>query len=224
MPSQEKANQAPGVQVTHQRAALAMAAITSALAVGAAVRLAADLAQPAYIMPVWVVVVAAICVVPTVIGGAFAARSGRVTPWLAPLGVSILLVAGLELFIFIVPIALILIALVILRAVRRGERLVPWTLSVGAPGLLLTIGLVPLFLLIFLGSPVVACTPDGSSSAVPVWEWFAGGDGYFGSVSGSASASSGSTISTGTETFGGTTYAWVCDGSTVTHFTTQPPS
>lgn len=221
MPSQEKVHQAPTVQVARKPAALAMAAITSALAVGAAVRLAIELAQPAYIMPVWVVVVAAICVVPTVIGGAVAARSGRVTPWLAPLGVIFLLVGSLELFIFIVPIALILIALIVLRAVRRREGLVPWTLNVGAPGLLLTIGLVPLFLLIFLGSPVVACTSDGSSSAVPVWEWFASGNGYFGGVSGFASGSSGSTISTGTETFGGTTYAWVCDGGTVTHFTTH---
>jgi hypothetical protein len=199
-----------------------MAAITTALAVFAAVVLATDLAQPAYIMPVWVVVVAAICVVPTVIGGAIAARSGRVAPWLAPVEVTVLLVASLELFIFVIPIALIVLALLILRAVRRAEGLKPWTLSVGAPGLLLTIGLVPLFLLIFLGSPVVACSAGGTSSAVPVWAWFGGGGGFSGSVSGSASGSSDSTVSSGTETFGGTTYAWVCDGSTVTHFTTHP--
>ena len=126
-----------------------MAATTSALALVAAGSLATELVQPAYIMPMWVVVIAAICVVPTVIGGAAAARSGRVTAWLAPLGVSLLLVASLELFIFVIPIAIIVIALLILRAVRRAEGPTQWTLSVGAPGLLLTIGLVPLFLLIF---------------------------------------------------------------------------
>lgn len=199
-----------------------MAAITSALAVVAAGVLATDLAQPAYIMPVWVVVVAAICVVSTVIGGAAAARSGRVTPWLAPVVVSVLLVASLELLIFVIPIALIVLTLVILRVVRRAEGLMPWTRSVGAPGLLLTIGLVPLFLLILLGSPVVACSPGGTSSAIPVWAWFGSGGGFSGSVSGSALGSSDSTVSSGTETFGGTTYVWVCDDSTVTHFTTLP--
>jgi hypothetical protein len=222
MTSQVKVHQGPAGQVTHHRAALAMAVITSALAVLWAWDLTTDFGQPAYIMPIWVVVVAWLCEIPTVIGGAVAARSGRVTPALAPLGVSVLLVASLELFVFVIPIAVIVIALLILRAMRRAERLVPWTLSVGVPGLLLTIGLVPLFLLVFLGRPVVACTPGGGSSAIPIWEWFSSDSGFFGTVSGSSSGSSDGAVSTGTETVGGTTYAWVCDGSTVTHFTTNP--
>jgi hypothetical protein len=75
-----------------------MAVSTSALAVLAAVVLATDLTKPAFIMPIWVAVVAAICVVPAVIGGAVAVRRGLITPWVAPAAVSVLAVASLELF------------------------------------------------------------------------------------------------------------------------------
>jgi hypothetical protein len=217
-PPPEVASQDPVVQSTHRRAAVALTVSTSALAVLAAVVLATELSQPAYVMPVWVVVVAAICVALTVIGGAAAAARGRVTPWLAPAVTGVLAVASLELFIITVPLALILLVLVTVRAVRRVSGRIPGDQSVGAPGFLLTVGLVPLSLLIFLGSPIIECTVGGGSSALPVWAWF--GDGGSGS-SGSFASGSDLSVSSGTETSGGTAYSWVCHGSMVVQFTTH---
>src|SRR4029077_10487741 len=128
--------------------------------------------QPAYIMPIWVVALAAICVVLTVIGGGIAVRRRRVTPWLAPLVTGVLLVASLELFVITVPLLLLLLVVTSVRAVRRGLGRIPVDQSVGALGSLLTAGMVPLFLLIFLGGPVVQCIPGGASSGIPVWAWF----------------------------------------------------
>lgn len=200
---------------------VALAASTTALAALAAVVLGTKSRQPAYIMPIWVVAVAAICVALTVIGGAIAVRRGRITPWLAPAVTGVLLVASLELFVITVPLLLILLILISVRAVRRGLGRIPADQSVGAPGLLLTIGLVPLFLLIFLGGPVVECMSGGSSSAIPVWAWFANGAGVSVSVSGSGSGSSNSSVTTGTESANGATYSWVCNGSNVVRFTTK---
>lgn len=210
----------PGVGASHRRAAVALAVSTSALALLAAVVLTSELMQPAYIMPVWVVVVAAICVVLTVTGGVAAARHARLTPWLAPVITGVLLLGSLELFILIVPLALLLLMLVTVRSVRRGLGRIPAVQSVGAPGLLLTLGLVPLALLILLGHPVIACSPGGGSSAVPIWAWFGNGA-TGGSISGSGSSSSDASASSGNETVGGTTYSWVCDGSTVVQFATH---
>lgn len=200
---------------------VALAASTTALAALAAVVLGTESRQPAYIMPIWVVAVAAICVALTVIGGAIAVRRGRITPWLAPAVTGVLLVASFELFVITVPLLLILLILISVRAVRRELGRIPADQSVGAPGLLLTIGLVPLFLLIFLGGPVVECMSGGSSSAIPVWAWFANGAGVSVSVSGSGSGSSNSSVTTGTESANGATYSWVCNGSNVVRFTTK---
>src|ERR1017187_2994329 len=214
----ERVTQDPVVPQGQGRAAVLFAVITSALAVRAAVLLATELSRPAYIMPGWVVVVAAICVVLTMIGGAAAARRRRITPWLAPVITTVLLLASLEVFIVAVPLALILLVLIAARALRRILGRIPFDQTVGAPGLLLTVGLVPLFLLIFLGRPVVECTPGGVSSSIPVWAWF-GNSVIGGPVSGSASGSSDSIVSRGTETVGGTTYSWICRDSTVVQFT-----
>jgi hypothetical protein len=208
----------PVVQSTHRRAAVALAVSTSALAVLAAVVIATELSQPAYVMPIWVVVVAAICVVLTVIGGAAAARRRRVTPWLAPVVTGVLAVASLELFILTVPLALILLVLVTVRAVRRASGRIPGDQSVGAPGFLLTVGLVPLLLLIFLGRPIIECTVGGGSSALPLWASFGNGGG---SSSGNSVSGSDLSVSSGTETVGGTAYSWVCHDSTVVQFTTH---
>ena len=200
---------------------VALAASTTALAALAAVVLGTESRQPAYIMPIWVVAVAAICVALTVIGGAIAVRRGRITPWLAPAVTGVLPWRVFELFVITVPLLLILLILISVRAVRRDLGRIPADQSVGAPGLLLTIGLVPLFLLIFLGGPVVECMSGGSSSAIPVWAWFANGAGVSVSVSGSGSGSSNSSVTTGTESANGATYSWVCNGSNVVRFTTK---
>lgn len=200
---------------------VALAASTSALAAVAAVVIGTESRQPAYIMPIWVVAVAAVCVVLTVIGGAVAVRRRRVSPWLAPAVTGVLIVASLELFVITIPLLLILLILISVRAVRRGLGRISADQSVGAPGFLLTIGLVPLFLLIFLGDPIVECMSGGSSSGIPVWAWFANGAGVSGSVSGSGSGSSNSSVTTGTETANGATYSWVCNGSNVEQFTTK---
>lgn len=193
---------------------------TSAVAVFAAVTLGIRFTHPAYIMPLWVVVIAGTCVVPTAVGGLIAVRRGRAAAWLAPALVSALAVASLELFVFVIPIAVILLLLFIVRARRLASTRGPGERGAGIPGVLLTIGLVPLFLLIFLGSPVVACTADGESSASPIWAWFGGDGSVLSGESGSSSGSSDSSVSTGTETVGATTFSWVCKESTVVRFTT----
>lgn len=209
------------VQSTHRRAALALAAGTSALAILATVVLVADSSEPAYIMPAWVIVVAAVCVALTVVGSAAAVRRGHVTPWMAPAAITVLAVACLEGIVLLVPIALIVLVLTSSGAMRRVSRRIPWDRRVGTAGVLLTLGLVPLFLLIFLGRPVVACSAGGGSNAIPIWAWYGDSSGFSVSTTGSAPGSAGSTVGTGTATVGATTYSWVCDGSTVTHFTTH---
>jgi hypothetical protein len=138
---------------------------------------------------------------------------------MAPAMTSALLVATLEAFFFVILMALLLLGLVIVRAARLSRGWMPRA-DAAFPGFLLTVGLVPLFLLMFLGRPVVECTTDGGSSAIPIWAWFGSG-GIPSSVSGSSSQSLENSVSTGTETVGATTYSWVCNGSTVTHFTTH---
>jgi hypothetical protein len=182
-----RVTQPPSPQASHPQPATVMAVGTSLVAVLAAVALATRFAQPAYVMPIWVVVVAGVCVVPTVIGGVVGAQRGRVTAWVAPAVAACVAVASLELLIFIIPILIVLV----------------------------------LFLLIFLGSPVVACTTSGEANSAPLWTWLASGGGMTDSVSGSSASSSDSSVSTGTETIGATKYSWVCDGSTVVHFTTH---
>jgi hypothetical protein len=210
----------PVVRPSRRWPSVVLAVTTSALAVLAAVVLATEFSQPAYIMPIWVVVAAGICVALTVIGGAVAARRRRVSPWLAPVVVGVLLVASLELFIITIPLALMLLVLISVRSVRRVRSRIPADQRVGAPGVLLTVGLVPLFLLLFLGRPVIECTPGGGNSGIPVWVWLGNGVGSAGG-SASVSGSSDSNLSTGTETADGTTYAWVCHGSELVQFTTR---
>jgi hypothetical protein len=175
--------------------------------------------QPAYAMPVMVVVIAGLCVALIAIGGVLAMRARCVTPWLAPV-VAMALVFG-----FLVAGTLIVAPVVVL--VLLLSRYSPWTdrsarrrLSHGAAALL-TLGMVPLGLLA-MDRPVVECLPPGVSSSAPVWTWFGAG-----SVSGMTSmqsgglsnSSSGPQRSAGSITEGGMTYFYTCAGDRLSQFT-----
>jgi hypothetical protein len=79
-------------------------------------------------------------------------------------------------------------------------------------GLILTLGLVPLCLLVLLRGPVVDCMSNGVDGGSPIWAWLGSlGTGAGMSESGS-SMSSDLNQTTGSVTVGGTTYSYVCVG------------
>lgn len=204
-----------------------LAVATCTLAILDAVVLTVHWRQPAYVMPFSVVVIGCLCVALTLMGGVVAVRHGHPSAWLAPLATVVFLIGFLELFIFVVVPALVIGILVRLlvsnrRRLHKGdERAVatsPWGKR---SALLLTLGLVPLFLLALLGQPVVECSSSGESSSTPIWLWPGGfGSGSFsGSTSGGFSNTATPVETSGTATLGNTTYSYVCDGSHLVSFT-----
>jgi hypothetical protein len=175
--------------------------------------------QPAYAMPVMVVIVAALCVVLIAVGGGLALKARQLESWLAPVVVVALMFGFLEAGPFIV-VPLVLLLVLVSRQRPAGRRSAPRWQSLGAP-LLLTLGIVPLSWLA-LDRPVVECLANGVSSATPVWTWFGAG-----SVSGTSSESGGGGSSSssspqqssGSITAGGVTYAYTCDGARLVRFT-----
>jgi hypothetical protein len=175
--------------------------------------------QPAYAMPVVVVLIAGLCVVLIAAGGGLALKATQLEPWLAPVAVVALMFAFLEAGVFIV-VPLVLLLVLVSRRGPAARRSAPRWQSLGAP-VLLTLGIVPLSWLA-LDRPVVECLANGVSSATPVWTWFGGG-----SISGTSSESGGGGSSSssapqqtsGSITAGGVTYAYTCDGTRLVRFT-----
>jgi hypothetical protein len=174
--------------------------------------------QPAYAMPVVVVLIAGLCVVLIVAGGGLALKARRLEPWLAPVVVVALMFAFLEAGVFIVVPLVLLLVLVSRRGPAARRSALRWQ-SLGAP-VLLTLGIVPLSWLA-LDRPVVECLANGVSSATPVWTSFWGGSASGTSSesgSGSSSSSAPQQVS-GSITAGGVTYAYTCDGTRLVRFT-----
>jgi hypothetical protein len=174
--------------------------------------------QPAYAMPVMVVLIAALCVVLIAVGGGLALKARQLQPWLAPVVVLALMFGFLEAGPFIV-VPLVLLLVLVSRWGPAGRRSALRWQSLGAP-VLLTLGIVPLSWLA-LDRPVVECLANGVSSATPVWTWFGGGSrsGTSGESGGSSSSSSAPQQTSGSITTGGVTYAYTCDGTRLVHFT-----
>ena len=183
--------------------------------------------QPAYVMPFAVVVVGGLCAVLTVFGGAMAALRGQVNPWLAPL-LTLVFFYALTAFLVAGVLVILLAAVLLLLLVNRRSARVQvastrrWR---AGPALLLTLGLVPLSLLILLGGPVVECMPQGVETSTPIWSWTESpsGEGVSGAgvsgESGSASSSSSDlSRSSGSVTEGGTTYTYECLGTKLEQF------
>ena len=222
--SSAPASQPPAVgpRRTQRLAAGILALATSVLAVLLAIVLGIRWQQPAYVMPFAVVVVGVLCALLTAFGGAMAVLRGQVTPWLAPLVTLILIYGFLAIgVLFIVPTVLVLLLLVNRRPHRVQVNSTPSS-RVGT-ALLLTLGLVPLSLLVLLGGPVVECMPQGVESSTPIWTWLGnvaagGGASETGSDSSSSSAPS---QSSGSVIEGGTTYSFVCLGTKLVQFASQ---
>lgn len=197
-----------------------MGLATSALAIVFAILLGIWWGQPAYVMPFWVVLVGGICAVLTGIGSVLAARRRQVTPWLAPTVALTVLLGFLAAGVLVLPPLIVVLAL-LLVVKRRSPRL-----HMGTPrrqvsaGLILTLGLVPLCALVLLRGPVLECLPQGVGGGTPIWIWL----GSLGSGSGSGGSGSGPISypgpaeTYGRVTVGGTTYAFVCAGTTLVNF------
>jgi hypothetical protein len=173
--------------------------------------------QPAYAMPLMVVVVAAFCVVLIALGGVLALKAGQPTSWLAPVLV-LAVIFGFFLLGILVVIPLVLIMLVLLRDRPAGSTSASRWQRVGAP-LLLTLGIVPLTWL-SVDRAVVECSPNGVSLATPPWTLVGGGSGTYGQ-SGGPNFPSGPQKTSGSLTLGGVTYTFTCDGTRLVHFTSR---
>jgi hypothetical protein len=131
-----------------------LALCTSALAILLAILLGIWWRQPAYVMPFWVVLAGSLCAAMTGIGGVLATRRGQVTSWLAP---TVTLAALLGFLVAGVLVLLPVMVVLLLVANHQGHRVAAITQPrrrVSA-GLVLTLGLVPLCLLVLLRGPVV---------------------------------------------------------------------
>ena len=190
--------------------ALSVTAATAAIYV--TVILGAHQHQPVYGMPVTAVIVAGVCAGLTVIGGLLSIRSGRLTPWLAPVATAIILCGFLVAGTLIALPTIVLIVLLSRRTRSSRPREHAW-LNAGA-AVLLTLGLVPLALLALWDQPIVECFPGGVSMAPPIWTSFQSTSGH----SGASGSSSTNQQSSGAMTAGGVTYTFTCSGSHLVRF------
>jgi hypothetical protein len=187
---------------------------TSVVGVLAAANLLLEWRQPVYVMPAAVVVIGTVCALLTILGAFVAARRGLVSPWLAPLYVTLLLLSVLVLFILAIVPAVVVLILVLNRRARRPSAGMKPSRSL-LPALLLTLGLVPLFFLFLLGRPVVQCLDHGEEDGAPIWLGLGGGGSGSASISGPGT---GADQVTGTATIGSTTYSYVCSGTRLVQF------
>jgi hypothetical protein len=185
-----------------------------AFALGATTVLAQRWQQPAYAMPLAVVVVAGACTWLTVAGAALALRRREVArPWLTLLATLLFVWAFLLMFSYGPVVFIAAVVILVLRARLIDEQPVARRgLRIGA-GLLLSLGLVPLSVLAVIERPVVECTDGGTATSAPIWSSLGQQR-----VSGTASASSLSNVRTGTVTIDGTTYFYACAGDRLTTF------
>jgi hypothetical protein len=209
-----------GAGHAHQVLAGLLALCTTALAILLAILLGIWWRQPAYVMPFWVVLAGCLCAGLTGTGGVLATRRGQVTSWLAPT----VTLAALLGFLSVVGVLVLLPVMVVLLLVanHRGHRVpaIPQAKRRVSAGLVLTLGLVPLCLLVLLRGPVVDCTSDGVDEGSPIWMWL-GSLGTGAGIAGTASTSSDLNQTTGSITAGGTTYSFVCVGNKLAQFAKQ---
>jgi hypothetical protein len=209
-----------GATRVHQVAAGLLALCTSALAILLAVMLGIGWRQPAYVMPVWVVLAGCLCAALTAIGGVLATRRGQVTSWVAP---TVTLAALLGFLVAGTLVLLPVMVVLLLVANHRGRRVpaTPQPRRHVSAGLVLTLGLVPLCLLVLLRGPVVDCMPNGVDEGSPIWMWL-GSLGTGAGIAGTgSSASSDLNQTTGSVTAGGATYSFVCLGPRLAQFAKQ---
>jgi hypothetical protein len=209
-----------GARQAHQVLAGLLALCTSALAILLAILLGIWWRQPAFVMPFWVVLVGSLCAAMTGIGGVLATRRGQATSWLAP---TVTLAALLGFLAAGTLVLLPVIVVLLLVAKHRGRRVpgTPRPRRYVSAGLVLTLGLVPLCLLVLLGGAVVDCMSNGVGGVIPIWMWVGSFGTGAGMSGGGSSTSSDLNQTTGSVTAGGTTYSYVCVGPKLTQFAKQ---
>ena len=213
-----------GAGHAHQILAGLLAFCTTALAILLAILLGIWWRQPAYVMPFWVVLAGCLCAGLTGIGGVLATRRGQVTSWLAPTVTLAALLGFLEAGVLVLLPVMVVLLLV---ANHRGHRVpaIPQPTRRSSAGLVLTLGLVPLCLLVLLRGPVVDCTSDGVDEGSPIWMSLGSlgtGAGIAGTIAGTGSSTSADLDqTTGSITAGGTTYSFVCVGPKLAQFAKQ---
>jgi hypothetical protein len=204
----------------HQVPAGLLALCTTALAILLAILLGIWWRQPAYVMPFWVVLAGSVCAVLTGIGGVLATRRRQATSWLAPTVTLAAVLGFLSAGTLVLLPVIVVVLLVANHWGRRAPATPPSRRHVSA-GLILTLGLVPLCLLVLLGGPVVDCTSNGVAGGIPIWMWI-GSLGTGAGMSGSGSSTSSDlNQTTGSVTAGGTTYSYVCVGPKLAQFAKQ---
>jgi hypothetical protein len=216
------ASQPPTKGAGHAAQVLAalLALCTTALAILLAALLVIWWRQPAYVMPFWVVLAGCLCAGLTGIGGFLATRRGQVTSWLAP---TITLAALLGFLVAGTLVLLPVMVVLLLVANHRGHRVpaIPQPRRRVSAGLVLTLGLVPLCLLVLLRGPVVDCMSHGVDEGSPIWMWL-GSLGTGAGIAGTGSSTSADlNQTTGSVTAGGTTYSFVCVGPKLAQFAKQ---
>jgi hypothetical protein len=211
---------AKGARQAHQMLAGLLALCTSALAILLAILLGIWWRQPAYVMPFWVVLAGSLCAALTGIGGVLATRRGQATSWLAP---TVTLAALLGFLAAGTLVLLPVIVVLLLVANHRGRRVpaTPQSRRHVSAGLILTLGLVPLCLLVLLRGPVVDCMSNGVDEGSPIWMWL-GSLGTGAGIAGTGSSTSSDlNQTTGSVTAGGATYSFVCVGPKLAQFAKQ---
>jgi len=209
-----------GAGHAHQVLAGLLALCTTALAILLAILLGIWWRQPAYVMPYWVVLAGGTCAALTGLGGLLATRRAQATSWLAP---TVTLAALLGFLSAGTLVLLPIVVVFLLVAAHQGHRVpaIPQPTRRVSAGLVLTLGLVPLCLLVLLRGPVVDCTSNGVDEGSPIWMWLGSLGTGVGIAGTGSSTSSDLNQTTGSVTAGGTTYSFVCVGPKLAQFAKQ---
>ena len=197
-------------------ASSALGAVAVLFAVRTVIVIWREWPQPNYVMPVAVVIAAALCAGLTVTGAWLTTRrSDWARSWLTVLTSLLFLWGCLTMFSIGLGLVIAAVACLLVRVRIEARRPVsPWRPRARA-GFLLSLGLVPLSALAISG-PVVECIPGGVQSGIPVWTWFGTASGSRVDASGEVTPSS--QQSSGQVTVGGTTYRYTCIDDRLTKF------
>ncbi|MHB1526899.1 MAG: hypothetical protein ACYDEA_01925 [Candidatus Dormibacteria bacterium] len=196
----------------------ALGLVAALFAVRTAVVISQEWRQPNYVMPAVVLVISAACTVLTLAGAWLATRrSARSRSWLTVLTTLLFLWGGLAIFSIGLGLLLAAAACLVWRIRLAAHQPTLGSRHRVGPGLLLSLGLVPLSALA-IGGPIVGCIPGGVESSTPMWDWFGPTSGSSSSLDASGVVTPSSQRSSGRVTVGGRTYTYTCAGSHLTSF------
>ena len=168
MPVAPRTSSTPGH--AHQALAGLLALCTTALAILLAILLGIWWREPDYVMPYWVVLAGGTCAALTGIGGVLATRRAQTTSWLAPT-VTLAALLGVLSAGTLVLLPVVVVSLLVAAHQEHRVPAIPQPTRRVSAGLVLTLGLVPLCLLVLPRGPVVDCTSNGVDEGSPIWMW-----------------------------------------------------